>query len=140
MPLNLTNVVLFPKRMAQIKNFGGMRFDGYTPTDIDVAFEYNAEFFIFGELKLVGVELPKGQELMLRHLCQVVNKSGGECLVFVAEHDTTPEQEIDVANCIITEMLYTKDGVIKQRQDVNKTVKHICDAFLKRWKDGKGKK
>ena len=140
MPLNLTNVVMFPKRMAQVKNFGGMKFNGYTPTDIDVAFEYKAKFFIFGELKLVGVDIPKGQALMLWHLCEVVNKSGGECLAFVAEHNTEPEEQIDVANCIITEMIYTRDGKIKQRGGVNKTVKHICDAYLERWQNGKGKK
>jgi len=139
MPLNFDNVIKFPKRMGQLKDFSSMKFGGHHPCDIDVAYEKDG-VFVFGELKLAGVDLPIGQALLLRHLCQAIHNSGNACLIFVAEHDTKPEEIIDVGECIVTEIMYSWDGKIKERSNINKPANYVVGRYLERWKDGQVKK
>lgn len=133
MALNFNNgggAIKWPDRMAQNKDFSNLVLDGFTPTDVDVAYDKRGEVFIFGELKAEGVPLPMGQRRLLMALLQLCLASGKECLVFVAEHNTDPSQSIDVGNLLVSQSDHTADGAIVSGQMVGKKVAKMCSEYL----------
>ena len=95
--------ILYPERMGQLKDFSNMKLNGFTPTDIDFAYDVRGDTFVFGELKCAGAPFPMGQRRLLMallFLCLQAKKNG---LLLVAEHDTQPSEPIDVGNLYVTQ-------------------------------------
>ena len=61
-------VIKHKKRMGQLKSFRELFIGKHTPSDIDLAYEIGGRVFVFGELKLAGVDVPTGQKLLLQHI------------------------------------------------------------------------
>lgn len=132
MALNFNNgggAIKWPDRMGQNKDFSNLVLGGFTPTDVDVAYDKRGEVFIFGELKAEGVPLPMGQRRLLMALLQLCLASGKECLVFVAEHNTDPSQPIDVGNLLVSQSDHTADGAIVSGAFVGQKVNDVCNRF-----------
>jgi len=118
--------IKFPQRMAQNKDFKNLKINGYTPSDIDVAYEIGGRVFIFGELKLAGVGVPRGQALLLQRMGEALHAAKKSALVFVAEHNTDASEPIDVGNLGITSLYATHNGyeyhIAPHNLKVNKAV------------------
>ena len=125
------NVIKFPKRMAQVASFQNLQINGFTPSDIDVAYEIGGHTFIFGELKRKGKDIPQGQSLLLKHLADALEAAGKRVLVFLAEHDTSPDEYIDVGNLPVKFMRYNHEGRQYKVNPKNTLVKDICEKFIK---------
>ena len=125
------NVIKFPKRMAQVASFQNLQINGFTPSDIDVAYEIGGHTFIFGELKRKGKGVPQGQSLLLKHLADALEAAGKRVLVFLAEHDTSPDEDIDVGNLPVKFMRYNHNGKQYKVNPKNTLVKEICEKFVK---------
>ena len=130
MPLDFDNGIKYPERMRQNKDFRNLKLNGFTPTDIDAAYELKERVYIFIELKQKGQTVPQGQMRMLMSLVNSLTTLGKHCLFAVAEHDTMPEQDIDVGNCEVVEMYYSKDGKVVCKRDINKTLYAICSGWI----------
>jgi hypothetical protein len=133
MALNFNNgggAIKWPERMAQLKDFSNLKLGGFTPTDIDWAYDKRGEVFIFGELKAKGAPLPQGQRTHLMYLLQLCLAAGKQCLILVAEHDTPPDQPIDVGNLIVSQSDHTDGQNIKSGMYVGKKVAESCNLFL----------
>jgi hypothetical protein len=90
-------------RARQLRNFSGLRFGNITPTDIDGFIEFRDRLFVYIEAKLAGAELPAGQRLALERNCDAVEAGGRVAAVLIVEHDTEPEDDIDVGPCAVRE-------------------------------------
>ena len=115
-------------RAKQIRDFSGLIYGTITPTDLDGFIDFGNNAFIFFELKLKGTPLLTGQRLALERLVNSTIASGKKALAIVAEHDTTPEIDIDVANCIVSETKEYGEWKISTNPH---TVKYVIDYFLK---------
>lgn len=117
--------------MAQVASFQNLQINGFTPSDIDVAYEIGGHTFIFGELKRKGKGVPQGQSLLLKHLADALEAAGKRVLVFLAEHDTDPDEDIDVGNLPVKFMRYNHNGKQYKLNPKNTLVKEICEKFVK---------
>ena len=112
--------------MAQNKDFKNLKINGYTPSDIDVAYEIGGRVFIFGELKFAGVGVPRGQALLLQHIGEALHAAGKSVLIFTAEHNTDACESIDVGNLLVTSLYATHNGyeyrIAPHNVKVNKAV------------------
>ena len=111
----------------QVRDFSGLRWDKITPTDLDGLVEYKNNCFVFFEAKRNGGKLPYGQDLALRRLVDNLNKPA---VLFVANHETPPSEDIDMANTIVNRCYW--DGA--WRKVVKPiTLRDITDKFLKKF-------
>lgn len=116
--------------MTQAKDFSNLKLDGFTPTDVDFAYDLRGDVFIFGELKAKGAPLPVGQRRLLMALLMLCLDAGKQCVVLVAEHDTAADENIDVGNLYVTQSDHTQDGAIVSGYFVGKKVSESCNLFL----------
>jgi hypothetical protein len=93
-------------RARQLRDFTGLQFGKITPTDIDGFVEFRGKLFIFIEIKLEGHELPHGQRKALERACDAIASAGMSAWVLVVEHNTDPQEDIDVASCPVREFRY----------------------------------
>lgn len=137
MALNFNHgTVQYRDRMAQVKDFGNLHINGYTPTDIDFIYDVRGEVFVIGELKSTGARLPMGQLRMLTGLMNGLMQAGKEVVVLVGEHDTDPSENIDVGNVCVTDSWHSQDGAIIRMAYNGITIKEASEAFI----DDKAKK
>lgn len=112
---------------AQIRNFSGLRWGNITPTDIDGLIEYQNRLFVFIEAKYMGANLPHGQRLALERLCDAVSNSGKMAVVFIASHETPPDEDIDFTKITVIEYRYRGKWV--KPPSIN--LKSAIDLFIK---------
>ena len=133
MALNFNNgggEIKWRERMTQAKDFSNLKLGGFTPTDVDFAYDVRGDVFIFGELKAKGAPLPVGQRRLLMGLLMLCLEAGKKCVVLVAEHDTAANENIDVGNLYVTQSDHTQDGAIVSGHFVGKKVAESCNLFL----------
>lgn len=95
------------ERAKQLINFSGMKFGKITPTDIDGFIDFHNLGFVFLEYKLTDAEMPTGQRLSYERLADVIEKGGGDPVVFQCSHEHfNPEEDIDGANAKVVRMYY----------------------------------
>jgi hypothetical protein len=100
-----------PDRARQLRDFSGLQFDNITPTDIDGLIEYKGLAYVIIELKYGEAEVPDGQRLALERLTDDLERSKKSALCIIASHEAPLEEEIDVANCLVTK--YRQKGTWK---------------------------
>ena len=54
-------------------------------------------------------------------------------LLFIAEHDTEPDEIINVGRLPVVYMWYTVGGEIKTMENVNRNVSDVCNQYIKRF-------
>lgn len=88
---------VYDERCAgQLKDFGGLRYDNITPTDIDAFIDFGNRLFIFIEAKYSNAELPRGQRLALERLCDAASEQVPS-FVLIVSHSHPPEEPINFA-------------------------------------------
>jgi hypothetical protein len=133
MALNLNyGGIEYPERMRQLKDFRNLVINQYTPTDIDFAYDWRGNVFIFGELKCKGQKVPTGQHRFLMGLLMGLMQAGKKVLYIVAEHETEPDEAIDVGNLIVTQSTFTEGGEIRINDYDGMTVQDACNAWMEK--------
>lgn len=131
MALNFNHgTIQYRDRMAQVKDFGNLHINGYTPTDVDFIYDVMGRVWIIGELKTKGARVPMGQLRMLTGLMRGLMEGGKDVVLLVGEHDTEPHEDIDVGNVVVTESWHSNDGAIMVNQYAGKTMKQASEGFI----------
>lgn len=111
----MRGVIRNRERAAQLRDFSGLRFGTITPTDIDGFLEFEDVLFVWIEIKLVGVDLPRGQKIALVRSCNAIHGTENDKgikrigIVLVTEHNTPIGQDIDVAETNVVRCWYGKE-------------------------------
>lgn len=116
------------EQATQVRDFSGLIFGTITPTDIDGLIEYHNLCYIFIETKFGKSELPDGQRLAFKRLCDDLHKIK-PTLFIVASHNS--DGDIDVANTIVVEYRWKKEWKIPSNQ---KSVRELINSFIN-WVD-----
>lgn len=124
------SVIKYPSRMSQNISFDNLRLNGFTPSDIDIAYEVKGTTFIFGEIKKKGVNVPTGQSLLLKHIAKGLKEAGKNIMLFVAEHDTQVYEDVDAGSLSVRYVYFTKDGAEYRESYPGYTVQELCNKFL----------
>jgi hypothetical protein len=82
-----------------------MVYGSISPTDIDGLIEYHNKCYVYFELKCKDTSLPNGQELAFLRMCDDLGKVK-PTLLFVAEHETPLDQDIDVASSLVVKFRF----------------------------------
>ena len=133
MALNFNNgggAIKWAERMGQLKDFSNLKINGFTPTDVDFAYDIGGEVFLFGELKAKGAPTPVGQRRLLMALFNLCLSSGKDCLVIIAEHDTVANEPIDVGNCVVIQSDHIDEGNYASGGYVGMTVEQAAKRYL----------
>lgn len=93
-------------RAKQINDFTGLQFGKITPTDLDGIIDFQNQVWVIIELKQVGNTLPFGQRLAIERLIDIIASAGKVAVAVIATHDTTPDQDVIVADCPVIEYRY----------------------------------
>ena len=89
-------------RATQIADFSNCCFGSLRPTDIDLFFEYKNRGYLIGDIKFQGVDLKKGQRLLMERLVQDADALGKVAYAIVIENDVLEtDQDIDVGSCSV---------------------------------------
>jgi len=119
------------KRAQQIRDFSGLLYkDKITPTDLDGFIDFGDKVFVFFELKLAGISLTYGQRLALERLNKSALKAGKQVLTVIAEHNTSSDEDIDVANCIVVETIQHQGW---EKANRGYTVRKVVNMFLQKY-------
>ena len=103
--------IQYRDRARQIIDFGGIRFDKITPTDIDGFFEYHDTVFVFYEMKLRGKDMPRGQRTALCNLVDALLAAGKYAILFKCYHDAVdPSQDVIAADTEVAQV-YVGNGI-----------------------------
>jgi hypothetical protein len=113
-------------RARQIRDFSGMRYGSKTPTDIDGLIEDSELCYVFFETKCKGTDLPEGQEKALVRLCDDLGTIK-PTLLLVSEHETKPEEKIDVANTVVVKYRFEREWHFPSTPF---TTRRLVDRFL----------
>lgn len=117
------------QRAKQLRDYSGLCFDAITPTDIDGLIEYHGRGYILIEVKLEDAPMDSGQRLAFERLTDDLNRAARPTIFLIASHnEVDPEEDIDVANTIVSEYRYKKHWRIPKSHI---TVKEAIEWFLK---------
>lgn len=121
-------------RARQLIDFGGLRYNNITPTDIDGFLEKGDRLFVFYEYKLPSAEMPHGQKVALMRLVDGLTKAGKLAVLFLCRHNEyNPLSDVKASKAIV-EAIYWNESWHKGH---NLTVREQTDRFL-RWADSLG--
>lgn len=93
----------------QISDFSGLRYGDagrITPTNIDAAVDFRGKVFVTAEFKQTGAWLLRGQQFYLERMTDTLQAGGGDAYLYVCDHDTPDEEEIQAANTLVREYRY----------------------------------
>jgi hypothetical protein len=119
-------VIQNEERARQIRDFSGMKYGTKTPTDIDGLIEDSEKCYVFFETKCKGAELPDGQEKALVRLCDDLGEVK-PTLLLVSEHETKPDEIIDVANTVVVKYRFEREWYFPKAP---LTTRRLVDRFL----------
>lgn len=129
------NVIPLPQRsgirdrsaLRQIKEFGKLVWGSIRPSDMDLLLEWKNRAYVLGEIKHVKARPNNGQRLALLRLCDDLSEKK-PCLLFYAEHDVSPELDIDVAACSVSRFRFRNNWRTPRK---TMTVWWLMDRFVR---------
>lgn len=119
------------RRYKQLVSFVGLEFERkITPTDFDMVIDFGGKEIVIGEFKLFGNELPHGQRLCITNILEALFRSGVKPLGLIACHDVPPEERIEAATLIVSEVWFAPDKGWRPEQRA-RTVRQVIDDWRK---------
>jgi len=138
-------MILNQDRMKQIVDFSNLKVGGFTPTDIDFVMEKNNKWWVFGEVKVQGTPITKGQDILYQRLCDNYLKLEIPCIYILTHHNTPVNEVIDVGNLpvdIAEIVAPNKAGIWKKKRYNDKlvffkgqTIAKIVNSFANKFGD-----
>ncbi len=113
--------------IRQTINFTGLKYGSITPTNIDLAIDFDGRVAVFTEYKYKNSRMPYGQKRALITFADGLQKSGIETIIIHASHSNLINEDIDGANAIVKKIYYKKKWYNRK----GTTVKEEIDLFLK---------
>lgn len=124
-------------RAAQLLAFDGMQYGKCRPTDIDLSMDFQGNYFIFTELKGMGLPLTLGQKIHLTGLVDAIEAGGKQALAIVAHHDTKDtSHDVHCANAIVHSVY---QGGRWERTNIKKTLDELLKEVHASYQFGRGK-
>ncbi len=117
------------KRFEQPLLFEGLENGAICDTDVDFTLEIDNHTFIIGECKTKGNPLTKGQELLIRRLC---DKDWKNAIGIVVEHDVPPDQSIMLKDTIVRK--FYMNSRWKDIRDTKTPYNKFIKALTNKWK------
>jgi len=118
-------------QVKQAIDFKGLDYGSIHPSDIDAVLEFDNKHLILFEVKRLGNNIPIGQRLLLKRVC---DNWKGNSIVLKAEHNCNDEETIFLDECVLTE--YYKSGKwVKTNGTTN--IKEVLDNLAIKWNIGK---
>lgn len=111
--------------MGQLVDFRGMLYGRCSPTDIDLAMDFNKECFVFAELKYKGNPLTTGQRIHLMGLVDAIEAGGREAFAILAWHDADDNGDIHAGHSIPQSVYF--DG--KWQEPLGRNLEHEIDII-----------
>jgi len=127
MPDDSTSLIRDKKKIQQIKDFSGLQFGKIYPTDIDGFLDFGDKMFVFFELKYGNSPLSFGQKLALTRLCDACEADERKSCLIIANHQTPSGDVIDVANALVSMVMYKKKWT--NWVGMNVTLRECIDRF-----------
>jgi hypothetical protein len=126
-------VIKFRDRARQINNFSNMRYcRGITPTDIDGAFEFDGEMFIFFELKYKEKDIDTGQRLFFERLCNAIQQAGKHCLCIHGKHNIYDfNKDVEADSCVVVK--YYADSKTWIEPQTMVTIQELVNLYIHRY-------
>ena len=132
-------------RMKQIVDFSNLLVGGYTPTDIDFVMEKNNKWWVFGEVKVQGTPITKGQDILYQRLWDNYFKLKIPCMYILTHHKTPVNEVIDVGSLFVSiaEIVApNKAGVWQKKRYIGnheffkgQTISKIVNSFANKFGD-----
>jgi len=110
---------------TQIRDFSGLLFGTITPTDIDGLIDFHNKLFVLMEFKYKDTPLPRGQQLAIERLVDLIFASGKLGIGIIAYHST--DGDIDCALCTVREYRWKKRWHLPTKPI---TVREVIDRML----------
>lgn len=136
-------MILNRDRMKQIVDFSNLKVGGFTPTDIDFVMEKNNKWWVFGEVKVKGTPITKGQDILYQRLCDNYLKLRIPCMYILTHHNIPVNEIIDVGNLsvdIAEIVVPNKSGVWQKKRYIGnheffkgKTISTVVNKFALRF-------
>jgi hypothetical protein len=136
-------MILNKDRMKQIVDFSNLKVGGYTPTDIDFVMEKNNKWWVFGEVKVKGTPITKGQDILYQRLCDNYLKLRIPCMYILTHHNIPVNEIIDVGNLpvdIAEIVAPNKSGIWQKKRFIGsheffrgKTISTVVNKFALRF-------
>lgn len=105
------------KRIKQVLSFKGIGDSKIHPSDIDAVLEFDNQYLILFEVKLKGVSVPVGQDLLFRRIVDCWQKTNGEAFVIYCEHETETDEIVSMENTTVVK-IYHKGKKYDRNQNV----------------------
>ncbi len=119
-----------PDRARQLNDFRGLQIGTITPTDLDGLIDFHGQSFAFFEIKSEGAQMPRGQELALTRVVDLIESAGKRAALFEVshtEHDCW--KSVDASRCMVRRIYYagtwTANSAVK-----GMTLRAAVDRFL----------
>ena len=77
--------------------------------------------------------MPTGQKLLLQHIGEALFEAGKNVFCSLPEHNTEPDEVINVGELPVVYMWYTHGGQVKTMHDVNRSVHDVCNQYVRRF-------
>lgn len=119
------------KTLGQLILFEGLQRKGLSPSDIDAVLEIHDNYLILFEVKKDGVDIPRGQRLLLETLVDVWDETGRLGLVVKATHRVKNNEDILLKDCEVEEVYYKGSWKVIERTIL---VGKFLDDFYKKQK------
>ncbi len=119
------------KTLGQLILFEGLQRKGLSPSDIDAVLEIHDNYLILFEVKKDGVDIPRGQRVLLETLVDVWDETGRMGLVVKANHRVKNNADILLKDCEVEEVYYKGSWKVIEKTIL---VGKFLDDFYKKQK------
>ena len=114
-------------QVKQAIDFKGLDYGNIHPSDIDAVLEFDNKHLILFEIKRSGNDIPVGQRLLLKRIC---NDWKGNSIVLKGEHKCNDTETIFLDECLLTESY--KNGEWTKHSG-STTIKEALDNIALKW-------
>ena len=118
-------------RGRQLIRFDGIQYGNITPTDGDVMIEYKNQLWVFGEVKMVGVEVPYGQRLALERLVVDTGKAGKHSIAIIGDHNIRDiMQDVYLAKDVMAREFFSTETNLWRPPKRKMSFTQVMDAYI----------
>ena len=117
-------------RAAQLRDFSGLRIGAAWPSDLDCVIEVDGAAFLIVEYKIEGVDVPRGQRLLIARYVDTLAAGGAAALGIIAEHNQHDcRRDIDCGAAIVRRIRWRGEW---RGMDTRVMVRDALHGFFRR--------